>query len=108
MNDLAVTKRLFENVVRFLECLLQISAPDVRAESDVGAGYSLQVFQVGERRGWSERVVNDRSTGLCCGDHGTLLMPARSLSASSLVSFAGGVASEIAAACSEPSLFGIG
>ena len=68
MDDLAVPKRLFEDVVRFLESPLQIAAPYVRAESDVGAGYSLEVFKVRERRCGFERVVDDRRAGLCCGD----------------------------------------
>src|SRR5438034_2103596 len=65
MDDLAVAKRLFEDVIRFLESLGQVAAPHVRAESDVRSGSSLKVLEVGKGRCRFEHVVNDWSAGFC-------------------------------------------
>ena len=53
MDHLAVSKCVFEDVIRFPETLLQIAATYMRTESDVSAGLSLQVLQVRESRGRS-------------------------------------------------------
>src|SRR5213078_5269059 len=67
MDHLAVAKCVFEDVVRLLETLFQIAAPDTRTKSDVGSGSSLQVLEVGKSCRWFQRVVDDGSAVLCRG-----------------------------------------
>src|SRR5438105_9746095 len=66
MDYLAVAKCLFEDVIGFPECLIQIAAADTCAESDVSPGYALQIFEIRKGRGGSQGIVDNRSTGLRC------------------------------------------
>src|SRR5437879_10074016 len=68
MDPFAVTKCVFEDVIRLPKCLIQIAAADTRAESNVGPGHTLQVFEIRKSRGWSKGVVDNRSTLLRGGN----------------------------------------
>src|SRR5437588_12531970 len=68
MDYLAVAKCVFEDVIRLPECLIQIAAADTGAESNIGPGYSLQVFEIRKSRGWPEDVVDNRRTLLGGGN----------------------------------------